>query len=594
MHQQLDQDVSQYRERRMQELSMDLFIPTLYQQLEEMTSHRNSYAPVSRIPNELLCKILIFYASNLFLERDPTLLGLINVANVCRRWRTVAIAFKQYWSFRRLSDYWDPSIHLRSGSLPIDVLVNLNDPSSTSRLISSFTQIYRYVRTLFIQFPLTKDDEAKEGVSNQFLQFLQSCPVPSMESIIVTPSLDTTCLCGISDRACLRHSRKSLRTRRNIHIENFSLFTGQTPRLHTLHLERCRAPWNSTLLCKTLRSLTLKAVAEPCSNPRHMQLFLSTLAHLRLLEKLDILISDSQPSSTLWPLEHYISDPIHYAANESVVSLPSLRTLRIYGTLGSIVSILSCISVPLATTLQLLCSYNCVPFESMHPGKEFTSLFNLVSCIFGGESPARFSPHNISLIANNRKNVTMLLGDDIPKQGIQSSPESISVILALSRVYEDEYYDPILGLCTSERLLSFLPGSSIAKFMSDVDSITLVGPYAVPTQSVFSMWGKAISVNLTNSVCAIKTIALLNQSCNDTGISYPPYGSLQPIPMLKLPLANLESLTIVIPDDGASTLLSAYPRLCYELKKLVAQKESLKSLNLYVPSRFEKNYDCRS
>ncbi|TEB23247.1 hypothetical protein FA13DRAFT_1599255, partial [Coprinellus micaceus] len=67
--------------------------------LQVIRSSQNAYSLSSRLPNEVLEKIFLEHATNVYWDwEEDTKLRWFRVAQVCRRWREVAVSSAPLWS----------------------------------------------------------------------------------------------------------------------------------------------------------------------------------------------------------------------------------------------------------------------------------------------------------------------------------------------------------------------------------------------------------------------------------------------------------------------------------------------------------------
>ncbi|KAH9959020.1 hypothetical protein BC827DRAFT_1090255, partial [Russula dissimulans] len=64
--------------------------------LRTLKSHRNTLAPISRLPPEALAAIFSFVSSSALDESGH--LRWIRVTHVCRQWRQIALNYPRFWS----------------------------------------------------------------------------------------------------------------------------------------------------------------------------------------------------------------------------------------------------------------------------------------------------------------------------------------------------------------------------------------------------------------------------------------------------------------------------------------------------------------
>jgi hypothetical protein len=67
-------------------------------QISDLQSQRNYFAPICRLPSEILCKIFYFVKTPLrYMDRDRSF-KWIRLTHVCRHWRNIAIASPTLWA----------------------------------------------------------------------------------------------------------------------------------------------------------------------------------------------------------------------------------------------------------------------------------------------------------------------------------------------------------------------------------------------------------------------------------------------------------------------------------------------------------------
>lgn len=116
---------------------------------------KNSFAPINRLPPEILALIPTFRKR----ERD-----LIRAVAVCKYWRRTLISTHNLWNDIIYSERADRNITAprvnayfeRSGSVPVKVQI----PAHTSRFLSPYTERISWLR-MFIGHPSNLDEIAK-------------------------------------------------------------------------------------------------------------------------------------------------------------------------------------------------------------------------------------------------------------------------------------------------------------------------------------------------------------------------------------------------------------------------------------------------
>ncbi|TEB23203.1 hypothetical protein FA13DRAFT_1740173 [Coprinellus micaceus] len=97
--------------------------------LQVIRSSQNAYSLSSRLPNEVLEKIFLEHATNVYWDwEEDTKLRWFRVAQVCRRWREVAVSSAPLWSTIILSHPEFMKLMVaRSKRMPLDFTLNTED-----------------------------------------------------------------------------------------------------------------------------------------------------------------------------------------------------------------------------------------------------------------------------------------------------------------------------------------------------------------------------------------------------------------------------------------------------------------------------------
>ena len=233
-------------------------------------------APIHGLPNEILAAIFLINTSKLVEQGnenhpyDPHLTTLAT-AQVCQRWRAVALDYPVIWSriinYERHSPLWIETLLARSGSALIDVgadsalePVKLQHPRGKPVLQSIFQRIST-LKTVSLHIRRAP----WENICRSFLGH----PAPNLEFLNLITS------CPFPD--CLFPN---------------PLFANEAPRLRRLHLERCLIDFSSSVL-SNLTELSVGSVApilviSPSTNS-HQLVAPSVAEWLRILKNIPAL-----------------------------------------------------------------------------------------------------------------------------------------------------------------------------------------------------------------------------------------------------------------------------------------------------------------
>ncbi|KAJ7898648.1 hypothetical protein B0H14DRAFT_175456 [Mycena olivaceomarginata] len=282
-----------------------------YAQIALLKAKRNAIAPIRRLPNELVVRILTIYA----VESDALFdLKWTKVMYVCHHWHALALAAQQLWAFIDLQRHGPGTLHRlfvqleRSGVAPLNLKLNFRDSSYYVAIILDHSERIR-----------------KLEVGGDF-EYVY-------ELIAKLPDGNFPILCSLSLDASYSPQEPQ---------EPWGLpeafFEGRLPNLRELTLESIPVPWTA-LSCLTTLALT-QCNDSSISLPPTFHGLLDMLAscpQLRTL-KLDLMIPPPMPEQI------YVT-----------VDLPALSWLYLLSDpITSCETFLKHIRIPPATSIQIL------------------------------------------------------------------------------------------------------------------------------------------------------------------------------------------------------------------------------------------------
>ncbi|KAJ7657346.1 hypothetical protein DFH06DRAFT_461181 [Mycena polygramma] len=146
-------------------------------QISLLKIKRNSLAPISKLPNELLCQIFSVYATDF---KELSSLKWTRLMLVCRRWHDLAITHQYLWSFIEM--YSTRDCHgletqlQRSGAAPLTIrLIYLTSPTFSSLVLGHAARIVHL------------DVAGHAAVVLELLGMLPSHPLPLLRTLKLKP-----------------------------------------------------------------------------------------------------------------------------------------------------------------------------------------------------------------------------------------------------------------------------------------------------------------------------------------------------------------------------------------------------------------------
>ncbi|KAH7909739.1 hypothetical protein BJ138DRAFT_1154562 [Hygrophoropsis aurantiaca] len=320
---------------------IDKEIASLTKRLLELRSRRNAITCISTLPPELLAKVFMDCAVQAYQRgkyNRPMSLTWVHVTHVCRHWRQVALGFPSLWTLLVPENpRWTEEMLIRSKMAPLVIDVDLshlpfkNLSDSTSRALKHISRVQE------LRLVLPPEE------TSPFKAFLRS-PAPLLKSLALS---DTP------ERVAWYPHTTSIQE---------DLFSGHTPNLRKVSLERCQMSWPSTLLVN-LTHLDIRH-AVPQFRPSLSQL-LSSLNRIPALRS--CMLVDALPH---FP-ENVTS--VSSVPTEDQVPLLALELLRLEGSLLECVQVLAHLRYPKNAILKLNC------FATRPDGQDFSPLFPFIS-----------------------------------------------------------------------------------------------------------------------------------------------------------------------------------------------------------------------
>lgn len=296
--------------------------------VRQLKSRRNTLAPISQLPPEMLSRIFLFVSY----PRERSLLW-INVSHVSQHWRAVALGFPALWSSPPfMTPTWAHEMLKRSKMAPLSIVADLT--YMTPKMLVAFDDAMRHV-----------DRSAELSLTGNKL----------MEKYLINatkraPFLNKLCISQIHTHYDATDDRIALPC-------NF--FDGQAPRLRHLDLSRCQVHWDTSLM----QNLTYLRIVEPGGcRPTISQLvdLLEQMPYLETLHLEHALPIVSETTKTL-------PSPSH------IISLPRLSRVHLVSNVLEAANLLDHIDFPSTATMQLTLD------GTKGTGSDFSSLIPTIS-----------------------------------------------------------------------------------------------------------------------------------------------------------------------------------------------------------------------
>ncbi|KAI0786885.1 hypothetical protein C8Q75DRAFT_769720 [Abortiporus biennis] len=348
----LTSEINAIRKRvKEQKLAIDL---EASKELSPLLERYNSCAAISRLPDEILLEVFKFTG-------DITLRQLLPVTRVCRRWRTLTIHSKTYWSTRSIGPCkpWHPEFHIRSGNAPISAEININTEKSLSNAVKALPPLTAHLRSVDMNV-------TKCATSSDYLASWKSLKKNLIQAASTVESL-------------------SLNIDSDAIIKPF-LNSHKFPRLKTLELSPRSFIWKSSLFAPTVQHLTMR-ISD--STGYKLDSLYGALRNMKQLRTLDLSFVDHDLLG-LWLTEEYITPNDDY---DLEVELQHLQRFSLEGELPLVSRIIGDIEIGPETKLDIHCMF--VPGRPrlsqspnrqplIPPGHEYRTLLHNISRNFEG------------------------------------------------------------------------------------------------------------------------------------------------------------------------------------------------------------------
>ncbi|KAH9037668.1 hypothetical protein EDB85DRAFT_592404 [Lactarius pseudohatsudake] len=224
-----------------QQQAIDAEIRPLEESIRALKLRRNTFAPISSLPHEVIATIFSFLRARVTLfaiklGKRPDGLAWLRVAHVCHQWREIALNQPLFWShvdFTAVSSAGAAEILSRAKTVPLHlearVPVGLWGDSQFGPLQKELQDRVPHICRLAIS--------AEPFVLHRILKGL----------IMPAPTLEFLSLAG-----------ENYQSRGGVAFVPDTLFDGATPRLSSLELWNCGISWTSPLL-GNLKHLEIRA-----------------------------------------------------------------------------------------------------------------------------------------------------------------------------------------------------------------------------------------------------------------------------------------------------------------------------------------------
>ena len=330
-----DGDISSKHLVQQTQAQIDEEISARYLPVCALRTKRNALSPVSRLPDELLETVFIFYARQYHISnwakietlQTPPPLQVphwVGVSYVCRRWRVVALGCPTLWTHVFfVSRAWVTVLLQRSQVAPLRVRIDLTMPPYESRRSPDPLAM---LEMLFEHLPRMEEFNIRGLAADVVHKIIPKLIVPAP----LLQSLQLTVLSGKHSLASLGGPPPTLPV----------VFSRSTPKLRLLQLSRVDIAWNN---------LTLTGMTS---------LRLSSVPRLRTVQQLFAILSQN-PHLTDLELEEVLpcsSSPFQDPPTEKI-TLPCLSRLSIMATIPDTVHFLSYVHVPLDAEIRLKCAF---------------------------------------------------------------------------------------------------------------------------------------------------------------------------------------------------------------------------------------------
>ncbi|KAI0284063.1 hypothetical protein BC826DRAFT_170889 [Russula brevipes] len=279
-----------------------------------LLTHRNTLAPISVLPPEVLARIFHLVAGSPWQKQES--LRWISVTHVCRHWRQVALDDSSLWakiSGRMASTTWISEMLARARNAPLAIdLLETPDAETLAMFTAHFAHTHEFrLRGL------------------------------------VTPHFDDSIreICSLEAPA-LEHFELGVRVAPPVTFLRAPFFNGMAPKLRTFSLSQIHVPWSFIPRGQlTQLKITLFGEGEPIAGGPSLGDSNSLIDLLINCPVLEILVLESC-------LPQSITRPSHVQA----IHLPHLSYLSLRGSSSRVANLFRILKLPPSTALRMRCT----------------------------------------------------------------------------------------------------------------------------------------------------------------------------------------------------------------------------------------------
>ncbi|KAK7018356.1 F-box domain-containing protein [Favolaschia claudopus] len=290
-------------------VEIDALIQWHYDQISILKAKRNALAPIRRLPNELMTRIITIYAS----ESDLFKLRWTNIMFVCQHWHALILAAQPLWAYIDLG--------LSEGNLSLTRLFAQIKRSGVAPLTIKTTLFEEFYIDCILDNSARIQELVVDGLAKCVFALVAKLPESSLP-ILASLSLNAS---GSDDDVPDDLGRSLPET----------LLEGRLPNLRELNLECVTLPWS------LVSGLTVMSLTQ-CPNSSSSQTFPDLLDMLRSCPDLHIL-----------KLELVCPTP-NPDDSYAVVDLPALNWLQLRDPADVCEALLKHLRIPSHTAIHLL------------------------------------------------------------------------------------------------------------------------------------------------------------------------------------------------------------------------------------------------
>ncbi|KAI0343272.1 hypothetical protein BDW22DRAFT_1261658 [Trametopsis cervina] len=293
---------------------VDLALSRIAEMTRKLRYARNAFAPVNRLPPELLSTIFLYlHDHDAGTFSSTSIRSWYKVTHVCQFWRHVALGCSILWT--QLDPFghekWVEEMLTRSNTAGLIVKVSVSRAST--RTLDSLRNIFTHLGRMKV-LHLSLDRKTMNAILP-----------PSAAADLEMPRLKSL---AISNIHCLNEV---------INIPT-TLFSGGAPQLEHLDIQHCSIPWNMPLLLTCPRLKTLHLETSQGGPPTAAELY-SILSAMPLLADLRLIgVLSAAPT------------PVPQS-----VALPHLHTLALCGAATELASFLKNVQLPPRVSTSMVC-----------------------------------------------------------------------------------------------------------------------------------------------------------------------------------------------------------------------------------------------